>query len=161
MAKFSIAIKTILEHEGGYVNDKSDPGGETNFGISKRSFPHLEIKKLTENDAKEIYRDNYWALGHYEGLEFQPIATKVFDLAVNMGLKAAHKIFQRAIRNVGTKVLVDGVMGPETIQAANELNYPKLIKEIRALAAERYARIAIRRPASRKYLKGWMRRSVS
>jgi lysozyme family protein len=161
MAKFGIAIKTVLAHEGGYVWSGADPGGETHYGISARSFPHIDIKNLTEHDAKEIYLERFWIPGKYEELEFQPIATKVFDLAVNMGPSAAHKIFQRAISHVGTKVAVDGVMGGETISAANELNYPKLLKEIRSLAAERYARIALRRPASVKYLKGWMRRAVA
>ena len=51
---FEEAVKSVLKHEGGYVNDPKDPGGETNFGISKRAFPDLDIKNLTEEDAIEI-----------------------------------------------------------------------------------------------------------
>ena len=44
MAEFSLAIPIVLENEGGYVDDPNDPGGETNFGISKRSYPNVDIK---------------------------------------------------------------------------------------------------------------------
>ena len=48
------AIEHVLKFEGGYVNDPDDPGGETNFGISKRSYPDLDIAALTVADAVEI-----------------------------------------------------------------------------------------------------------
>ena len=49
-------ISKVLEHEGGYVNDPKDLGGETNFGITKRWYPDLDIKNLTKEDAIEIYK---------------------------------------------------------------------------------------------------------
>ena len=58
--KFGDAIKVILKHEGGYVNDSDDPGGETNMGISKRAYPEIDIKRLTEAEATAIYYDDYW-----------------------------------------------------------------------------------------------------
>ena len=61
--KFTEAIGVILYHEGGYVNDKDDPGGETMMGISKRAYPNLDIKGLTEDDVKEIYHKDYWLKG--------------------------------------------------------------------------------------------------
>jgi hypothetical protein len=57
---FERAVAFVLRHEGGYVNDPRDPGGETKYGISKRAYPRLDIKGLTEADAKEIYRRDYW-----------------------------------------------------------------------------------------------------
>ncbi|WP_425526518.1 glycosyl hydrolase 108 family protein [Xanthomonas oryzae] len=50
----------MLSHEGGYVNDPRDPGGETQWGISKRAYPELNIRALTRDQAIEIYRRDYW-----------------------------------------------------------------------------------------------------
>ena len=54
LTKFDDIIEIVLEHEGGYVNDPKDPGGETNFGVAKRSHPDVDIKNLTKEVAKEI-----------------------------------------------------------------------------------------------------------
>ena len=61
--KFDDAIGIVLKHEGGYVNDKNDPGGETRYGISKRAYPDLDIKNLTISQATEIYKKDYWVKG--------------------------------------------------------------------------------------------------
>ena len=53
---FADALDLVLRHEGGYVNSPKDPGGETNFGISKKSYPYLDIKKLTKTDASVVCR---------------------------------------------------------------------------------------------------------
>ena len=60
---FDEIIDIVLEHEGGYVNDPDDPGGETNFGIAKRSHPDVDIANLTKAGAKEIYKAEYWDKG--------------------------------------------------------------------------------------------------
>ena len=52
LVKFDEIIEVVLHHEGGYVNDPKDPGGETNFGIAKRSHPDVDIKNLTKDGAK-------------------------------------------------------------------------------------------------------------
>ncbi len=97
MAKFKSAIPTIFLHEGGSVNHPNDPGGETNFGITKRTYPHLDIKNLTKAQAREIYRRDFWNPGKYEKIDNQQAATKVFDMAVNMGPKRAHRLLQKAV----------------------------------------------------------------
>lgn len=60
MNNFQQAMKFVIEREGGYVNDPKDPGGETNYGISKRSYPDLDIKNLSLGDAMAIYKRDYW-----------------------------------------------------------------------------------------------------
>jgi lysozyme family protein len=57
---FDEIIELTLEHEGGYVHDPKDLGGETNFGIAKRFYPDVDIKNLTKEGAKDIYRKDYW-----------------------------------------------------------------------------------------------------
>ena len=90
MAKndFEKALKFVLKWEGGYSNDPRDPGGETKYGISKRSYPNEDIKNMTLERAKEIYYQNYWLKTGCDGLPF-PFNIIVFDTAVNMGRKRA------------------------------------------------------------------------
>jgi len=88
MKDFDKAIKFVLHWEGGYSNDLNDPGGETNFGISKRSYPELDISKLTLKQAKEIYYQNYWLKCGCDSLPY-PFNIVVFDTAVNMGRRRA------------------------------------------------------------------------
>ena len=78
------AIEHVFKWEGGYVNDPRDPGGETNMGISKRSYPHLDIANLTREDAVEIYRRDYWMKSGANELSW-PLCLTHFDFAVNAG----------------------------------------------------------------------------
>ena len=91
MAHFENAIDFVLEHEGGYVNHPSDPGGETNFGICKRSYPKIDIKKLTRGAAVEIYRKDYWEKSGADKLD-DALALVHFDTAVNTGLACADSL---------------------------------------------------------------------
>lgn len=88
---FDIAINFVFQKEGGYVNDPDDPGGETNFGISRKSFPNIDIKNLTANEAKSIYREKYWDACGCDDIP-SPLDVVMFDTAVNMGVGAAKEI---------------------------------------------------------------------
>lgn len=83
---FQIACKFVLDHEGGYSVDPNDPGGETNFGISKRYHPDVDIKNLTQMDAARIYFDEYW-MKLADTLPF-PLDIAVMDSSVNPGIGA-------------------------------------------------------------------------
>lgn len=109
---FCIACNELLKAEGGYVNDPRDPGGETRFGISKRSYPNVDIKALTLPDAVAIYFRDYWLPA---GCEHYPasVAAAVFDAAVNQGVRTAVEMLQTALR-----VTSDGVVGTQTVSAA-------------------------------------------
>jgi len=82
---FERAIDFTLKWEGGYSNDPTDPGGETKYGISKRAHPDLDITNLTLEDAKDIYRTEYWNASGCDNLP-EPLDIVVFDTAVNMGV---------------------------------------------------------------------------
>ncbi len=84
---FDRAVSIILKIEGGYVNDPADAGGETNYGISKRSYPQEDIKGMTPARATEIYRRDFW-LPECDALPW-PLALYVFDVAVNSGASRA------------------------------------------------------------------------
>lgn len=88
MTKFDRVMNFVLQWEGGYVNDPNDPGGETKFGISKRSHPHLDIKNLTREEALAIYREKYWDRIGGDKLDY-PEALALMDFAVHSGVGTA------------------------------------------------------------------------
>lgn len=87
---FEFALAVVLESEGGYVWDKNDPGGETNWGISKRSYPHLNIADLTLDEAKAIYKADYWNAISGDILP-AALAVVSLDIAVNHGPGRLHE----------------------------------------------------------------------
>ena len=111
MNLFDKSFETLLGHEGNYSFDPRDPGGETNFGISKRAYPALIIKALTQADAKVIYKRDYWNRAQCDKLP-PMLAFAVFDAAVNSGIGQAIRWLQRAVG-----VADDGVIGPLTLIA--------------------------------------------
>lgn len=158
--RFLRAVEVVLEHEGGYVCDPADPGGETKFGISKRSYPALDIKKLTREQAIAIYRRDWWNRYSYGEIKDQAVATKVFDLSVNVGPVRAHKILQLAVNFVtDSNLVVDGIMGPKTIEATNAAPPERLLQVLRYKAAEYYYSLAKTRKEARVFLFGWLNRA--
>lgn len=114
-----------------YENDSDDPGGETRWGIDKRSHPGEDIRNLTEERAKEIYWLKYWEQYHCEDYAY-PLGEIVFNCCVNAGWGRAQKI-----------IVVAGKNGK------------KFLAEQDAF----YRRLAEARPSSRKFLKGWLNRT--
>ena len=95
LISFDEIVEVTLHHEGGYVHDPKDLGGETNFGIAKRFYPDVDIKNLTEEKATDIYRADYWDKNRVEELPEQ-LRHVFFDMCVNQGRGTAVKILQRA-----------------------------------------------------------------
>ena len=91
MKDFEKALAFTLKWEGGYSNDPRDPGGETNFGISKRSYPHEDIKGMTLERATKIYYENYWIKAKCD-MHCFPMNIILFDTAVNCGRTRARKL---------------------------------------------------------------------
>ncbi len=87
------------------MNDPDDTGGETKYGVSKRSYPQLNIKTLTLKQAKAIYRRDFW---RYDRINNQHVASKVFDTRVTIGSARAHRILQHAVGNLEQEIAVDG-----------------------------------------------------
>ncbi len=106
---FDQCFDKLIAHEGGYSNDAKDPGGETNFGISKRAYPQVDIKNLTRDAAKQIYKRDYWDRAQCDKLP-PTLAYLLFDAAVNSGIGQAIRFLQRALG-----VADDGVLGPLTL----------------------------------------------
>ncbi|MEM7197149.1 MAG: glycosyl hydrolase 108 family protein [Pseudomonadota bacterium] len=175
MADFQSAIAKTLAHEGGFVDDPADAGGATNWGISLRflraegdigdvdgdgDIDANDVRQMTRAEAIEIYRVKFWERYHYADLAGS-IGEKLFDLCVNMGPRQAHKILQRALRACGFVVDEDGIIGPNTIRAANETDGTLLLVALRAEAAGFYRSLIAQKPALQKFQNGWLNRAYS
>lgn len=153
---FDKAFDELMAVEGGYVDDPNDPGGETNWGISKRSYPELDIKNLTKDQARQIYETKYWIPYRCGELKSQELAEELFKAVVNMPGARAIGCFQAAIVECERRpaVEIDSVIGDKTIAAANAID-PQMLQYAFELELIRYY-------ASLKqfnlYGKGWVHR---
>ena len=157
MSKFDEIIEVVLEHEGGYVNDPKDPGGETNFGIAKRSHPDVDIKNLTKEGAKEIYKEVYWDKNKVESLP-EELWHIYFDMCVNQGKSRAVKIIQRAVNGKGGSLTVDGGLGPMTIAAIGKSRVE--LDRVRAYRVKYYADLVTKKPDLERFYFGWFKRAL-
>jgi lysozyme family protein len=155
LTKFEDIIEVVLEHEGGYVNDPKDPGGETNFGIARRSHPDVDIANLTKEGAKEIYKEHYWVKNKVESLS-EELRHIYFDMCVNQGRGRAVKILQQTANAKGAGLKVDGGMGPMTIRAMDGVE----LDRVRAYRVKYYADLVTRKPDLERFYFGWFRRAL-
>ena len=155
LTQFDKIIEVVLHHEGGYVNDPQDPGGETNFGIAKRIHPDVDIKNLTKEGAKEIYYQDYWMKNRVPQLP-DNLKHIYFDMCVNQGRGRAVKILQRAANAKGANLKVDGGLGPKTIGALKNVE----LDRVRAYRIKYYADLVTRKPDLEKFYFGWFRRGL-
>ena len=155
MKNFNEIIEKVLEHEGGYVNDPTDLGGETKYGITKRFYPDVDIKNLTIEQAKEIYKQDYWDKNKVESLP-QNLWHIYFDMCVNMGKRTAVKVLQRAAVNKGRDIEVDGGLGPMTIGALKGVE----LDRVRAFRVKYYVDLITAKPEQEKFYLGWFRRAL-
>ena len=133
---FDKAVEIVLHHEGGYVYHERDPGGETNFGISKRAFPTLDIKNLTKQEAIEIYKLHYWDAVKADLLPAR-LRLIVFDCAVNQGVGRAIRFLQACVN-----VDIDGKLGEETLREVNRFESAWLLNMYADRRLEHYIRLS-------------------
>ena len=155
LTKFDDIIEVVLHHEGGYVNDPKDPGGETNFGIAKRSHPDVDIKYLTIEGAKEIYYQDYWMKNRVPQLPDE-LKHIYFDMCVNQGRGRAVKILQQSANAKGADLKVDGGLGPKTLSALDGVE----LQRVRAYRVKYYADLVTRKPDLERFYFGWYRRAL-
>lgn len=160
-----------LNNEGGFVNDKDDPGGATNYGISlaflkdmyNRGFKaadinldgivnQKDIEAITYGLVQKLYRIEFW--DKVSMIPDDTLAIKVFDAGVNIGIKKAIQLLQQC---VGTTS--DGVIGPITLQAISKWDKNQLIHKFIDKLQLYYYELAFRNKSMDKFLKGWLNRA--
>ncbi|GAB2933508.1 glycoside hydrolase family 108 protein [Rheinheimera gaetbuli] len=149
---FQHAVAFVLAKEGGYVCHVDDPGGETNFGISKRAYPREDILNLTEQRAAFLYHRDYWRPTRCHELPGS-IGVAVFDSAVQHGPATAARLLQEILG-----LVADGVVGPKTLMAARQADTEWLVARYVLRRARLYARIQAKNPGQGVFIEGWFNR---
>jgi len=160
MSVFNQAFAKVIQHEGDYVNDPADPGGETRYGISKRSYPDLDIARLTLERARSIYFSDFWLRPHFDQVRHAPLAIKLFDLGVNIGPGMVIRKLQQACNDLTGEVLrVDGILGPKTLEEVNSYPHPAaLLSAFKTHVGVYYLSLAKAKTTARRFLAGWLTR---
>ena len=177
MADFNAAIKVILAHEGGLSDHPNDHGGVTNFGLT---IPFLngaadpqkyvghplpwtreDILHMTVGLASQIYLDCIFVKHGYDKINDTLVATKVFDMAVNMGEVQGEKLAQRACNDCGVQpqLYVDGNLGPKSFAAINSFDRDTILKAMVERQRAFYQAIIARDPSQKVFEHGWMERA--
>lgn len=174
MSDFDKAVIEVLKREGGFSDDKNDPGGATDFGISLRflksegidinhdgHFDIQDIIDLTQESAKEIYKKYWWNEFHYDTINDQDLALKIFDFSVNAGPRAAHRTAQEAINSlISHGIAEDGILGALSFHYLNSLHPDQLLDNYKRHQEMFYENLVAKHPTSEKFLKGWLRRAA-
>lgn len=174
MADFNNAFNKVIQHEGGYVNDPSDPGGETYKGVARKIFTkwdgwllvdtakrqsgfpaNLEQNADLQQRVKNFYELNFWDKVNGDKITNQTIAESIFDFAVNAGVSTSASLAQMVI---GQKT--DGVLGENSITDLNSFEEEHFLASFTLAKIARYIHIVKKRPESRKYFFGWVCRAI-
>ncbi len=153
MEIFDQCMEVIFKHEGGYVNNPHDYGGETKYGIAKRFFPNVDIKNLTKEEAKHIYYHSYWIPMNLTGIHSPDSILEIFDMGVNAGKVNSIRMAQRVVN-----ATPDGKLGVITTKSINSV--PDFVKRFKQARVEYYMKIAMKRN-NKVFLKGWLNRVSS
>jgi len=177
MSSFDIAWERTGLAEGGYSNDLSDSGGETNWGITKRVARQAgymgPMRELSRERARKIGKRKYWdSLSLDEVARMSPsIAFEIFDTGFNMGQERAAEFLQRSLNVFNRRgkdypdIKVDGDIGPGTLGALRSYidrrGTKVLLKALNCLQGAFYIKLAERREKDERFVRGWLDHRVS
>jgi lysozyme family protein len=159
MASLAAAMPFLLRDEGGWSDDPADPGGATMHGVTFRTAQRLlgfttpdQLRAITPDQLMQVYgTPDYW---RYDGIQDQRVATKIFDIGVDVGLGTEVRILQKVLG-----VAEDGVWGPATQAATNAQDPDQLLQALCDAAKEHYIAVAQAHPVEGKFLNGWEHRA--
>lgn len=172
-SNFDKAMVLVMKHEGGFSNDKNDPGGITRYGISLRFLKqsHIDpngdgkedsedIIHLSRTQADQIYYKEWYLKYHYNQINDLSIMTDILDFSINAGASQCHKIVKRAINDIiNEPIEVNGVLDKDTIEIINLIEPSILHSAINHQQELFYRSIVKRNPQLKVFLKGWILRS--
>lgn len=155
------AITKVLAVEGGFVNNASDRGGPTNYGITQKTYDNYigypssidEIKNMPIGNAMEIYKSNYWDAIGGDYITSYPVSYIIFDQAVNRGVSSALK---QACRVVG--ISETGGINSAVISAINLYDPDLFVQEYLWASEDFYNALVARDPSQAVFIKGWLNR---
>lgn len=173
MADFDLAIPITLKNEGGFAHVLAT-GEIVNYGITADFLKAIgqpktldEIRAMPQSEAVALYRKYFWDAHSFGAINDQRLASKAFDLTVNMGAGALINgkvipggvtLLQEAANQLGAQLTVDGRFGAASQTAVDQLDAAKLYDRYVALASQHYCAIAAADPNHARDLPGWLAR---
>lgn len=162
MSDFNKAYLKLYPHEKGYQNNENDLGGETKYGISKKQYPNLDIADLSEEQAIEILKKDYW--DHYDlsTLNSQDLSNALFIMYVNAPPLSVAMSLQLAIHDCGvSQINIDGILGSQTIILANSINPNDwLVSNFKLKSLQYYLGVVDSNISQLQNLRSWLRRTL-
>ena len=167
MSNFDDAFKYTVGNEGGYTNDKYDSGGPTNWGITQadlsrwlgRSASVQEVKDMSIDLAKAIYKKHYWDAMSLDQITQKGISMCMFDIGVVRGIGVPPIYAQQICNSFGLNLVVDGHIGPKTILAINSVKQADFVNAFSKKTRNGFLAIVARRPTQAVFIKGWLNRA--
>jgi len=171
---FSKDVAQVIQDEGGLSINKADKGGITKYGISLKFLQEIgldinkdgiinaeDILSLTPENAQQLYKIYFWDNLKIFTIDNQEIANKVFNLSVNMGGRQAIMLLQEAINfHVSPHIVVDGIIGKNTLAAIDKINPNVLLGDYGLVAKLYYERLVAQNPNYKIFLDGWLKRAA-
>lgn len=167
MADFDPAFETMIKNEGGYVlhNVTGDRGGQTYAGIARNFHPNwpgwtiidngdMENSHLTQM-VRDFYKSNFWDKIKGDDLKVQEIGASIFDFAVNAGVRTAAKLAQLVV-----DATPDGKIGDKSVDKLNNIDGEIFVLKYALSKIARYAEICRRNSVQKKFLLGWINRTL-
>lgn len=188
MGDFNKAYEKTMAHEGGYVNNPNDTGGETYKGVARKHHPtwggwkHIDAIKVKvgtsstainteaaknselQQQVRDLYKKQYWDVNKLDSIANQLICEELFDTGVNMGTGVAAKFLREALNlcNKNGKsysdIDVDGVIDNKTLQALSLADQKVILNTLNLLQGERYLNIMRKNKTQEIFWPGWLKR---
>ena len=189
MAKFAEAYTLTSAHEGGYVNDPVDRGGETYRGIARVHHPHwsgweridaqrrskgfpkgLNADRTLQANVRAFYKKAYWDRFKGDAIPDQAVANELYDTAVNMGVRRAVRFLQSSLNLLNRDqrdyrdLVIDGWFGDQSLATLNALlrkdrGSDALVKMMNIQQGARYIEIMARDSSQERFARGWIKRA--
>ena len=167
MANFQPAFQKMIHNEGGYVlhEVEGDRGGQTYAGIAKNFHPtwegwiYIDKKDFNSpqllNAVSDFYNRQFWRPIRGNDIQQQAVAEALFDFSVNAGIRTASKLAQIVV-----DAAPDGIIGAKSIAKINDADPEKFLLKFALAKVARYAEICRKNPSQKKFLLGWVNRTL-
>lgn len=169
MSQFLPALQFTLNWEDPHraYEVVPDNGGFAIAGVNSRAWPenYTEINSASQADRPKLvydfYEANFWDPIKIGGLTLQVLANRVFDEGVNANPEVSIKLLQESVNLLKGNLTIDGLLGPLTLEAANDTDPDSIIAAFRTQRLDYYKKIIVAYPQFEKYFDGWERRALA
>ncbi len=168
MTTFEKALKYTFLNEGSYSDHPADGGGATSrYGVTREELARwrkhpvskLDVKEMSEDEAKEIYDAWYWRPLGCNLITSEAIAISLFDIGIVRGIGIPPRYAQAICNAHGAELALDGKIGPLSAAAINAMDPGVFVRDFSLKARNGFLAIVASRPSQVVFIKGWLARA--